>query len=245
MSSIVNDFFEKTFVLNMSSEHQNIPVIERRMKHVNIDYAIFNAVNGKASKFDKFWELYNGRPVSTDLEKSYKKKFIESRGAFGYLKTMERLLGDAIKNKYDSILVFDNDCLFDLDFETKAKKWLQQINKDKWKVLLFGASDYGLSSFSPSSPHYTPVKLKTCGSFALGIHNSVFKEVLNELSKMETPFDNLPLGNVYEKYTEQCFVAYPNIVIADVKYSSIRGARNLESHSKLMHWALANFNTNS
>ena len=30
-----------------------------------------------------------------------------------------------------------------------------------------------------------------------------------------------------------------------VKYSSIRGARNLESHSKLMHWALANFNTNS
>lgn len=242
MSSIVNNFFEKTFVLNMSLEQQRIPIVERRMKDVNIDYEIFNAVNGKALKFDKFWELYNGRPISTYLEKVYKKKFIESRGALGYLKTMERLLADAIKNKYDSILVFDNDCLFDINFEVKATKWLQQINKKEWKILLFGASDYGLADFKPSPPHYTPIKLKTCGSFAIGIHNSAFKDILNEILKMETPFDNLPLGNVYKNYSHQCFVKYPNIVIADVKYSSIRGSRNLKTHSELMHWPLENFN---
>ncbi|RFC55958.1 glycosyltransferase family 25 protein [Brumimicrobium aurantiacum] len=242
MNSVINGFFEKTFVLNMSIEQEKLAQIEKKMKHVNIDYTIFNAVNGRSKEYDKIWELYTKRPKSTYLEKQYRKKFIESRGAFGYLKTMEALIKQAIKFKYDNILIFDNDCLFDNDFDRKAKKFIQKINSKNWKVILFGASDYGISEREVSTPYYSPIKLKTCGSFAIGIHNSCYKDILREIQKMETPFDNMPLGQIYEKYPENCFVAFPNIVIADVSNSSIRSSRNLKLHSEKMKWKLDNFN---
>ena len=89
---------------------------------------------------------------------------------------------------------------------------------------------------------YHPVKFGTCGSFATGYDKSIIYEIIEEAKKMETPFDNSPLGIIYEKCHEECFVAYPNIVIADVRKSLIRDSRNLIEHSEKMKWILEDFN---
>jgi len=43
------------------------------------------------------------------------------------------------------------------------------------------------------------------------------------------------------KYNDDCFVFYPNIVIADVSHSDIRGDRNMKEHSIKMKWNLNNY----
>lgn len=237
----INLFFDKVFVLNMESEIKKREAIKKKFNHLGLDYEIFNAVNGKARKFDRLWEIYSNRPLATYFEKSYKKKFIESRGALGYLKTMEALLKHAIKDNLENIIIFDNDCIFDTHFNQKINVHLDFIKNIKWKIFLLGASDYGLKDRKETPPYYTPIKFKTCGSFATAINRSCFHEILNELMKNETPFDNMPLGLIYEKYPKECFVVYPNIVIAEVANSTIRESRNQDSHSKNMGWKLENF----
>lgn len=241
----INTFFSKVFVLNMPHEEGELVKIDQHFKRVGISYEIFNAVNGRAARFDREWEAYNRRSELTYFEKAYRKKFIESRGAFGYLKTMKKLLLKAIELKLDSVMVFDNDCLFDHAFEAKFDEVVASISSKKWKLLLLGASDYGISERDLSSSFYQPVKFQTCGSFAVGIHHSCYQEIIAEIDKMETPFDNLPLGVIYENYPDECMVVYPNIVIADVRESAIRGARDMKEHSKKMKWKLENFNITS
>lgn len=241
MVSILNKFFKKIFVLNMPAEGHKVDEISEKMRKFNIDFHFLKAIDGRTKKIDRLWNIYTKRPLSTYYERERKKKFLISRGALGYLKTMENLLIEAISNKYDNMLVFDNDCIFDKQFDEKAKGWFRKLGTKRWKLILFGASDYDLSNINPIFPHYSPTKFKTCGSFSIGIHHSCYSDILNEVIKMETPFDNLPVGMIYEKYPEQCFVIYPNIVIADVRNSSIRHSRDLKSHGKLMGWQLDNF----
>jgi len=49
------------------------------------------------------------------------------------------------------------------------------------------------------------------------------------------------MGELYEKYLEKCYVAFPNLIMPDVAESSIRGGRDQVSHSKKMRWKIDNF----
>jgi hypothetical protein len=236
----INEHFDKIFVINMDHEIEKKKIITDRLNKLDINFEFISAINGHSDEFSKEWSYYNTRPKATYWEEAYNKKFIESRGAWGYLKTMIYILSIAIQKGHKRILIFDNDCLFDQNFQTKYLNFYKIVNDSDWKILLLGASDYGLSD-ETTAPYYFPGKLSTCGSFAIGIDQSVYYEILEEALRMETNFDNLPVGNIYEKYKNQCFVAYPNIVIADVRTSTIRSGRDMVSHSQTMKWELDNF----
>ncbi len=240
MKSIINTFFDKVYVLNMIHEVDNIKRITEQFSELNIEFEFFHGVNGYLPEYDLEWNYYNKRPLSTYYEKTYNKKFITSRGAWGYNKTMIKMFKKAINEKYTSILVFDNDVIFDNHFEKKIKIFFESIN-DSWKILNIGASDYKIKNRGNPYNFYHPVKLETMGSFAVGYNNVVFPLLLDYTSGFESAFDNLPLGNIYEKYPKDCYVCFPNIVIADVRNSNIRDGRNLETHSKTMKWNLNNF----
>jgi hypothetical protein len=236
----INKHFDKIFVINMDHEIEKEKVIASKLNKLGINFELVTGINGSSEEFSREWDYYKTRPEITYLEKRYNKKFIESSGAWGYLKTMIHILSLAIRKKYKRILIFDNDCLFDTNFKTKYLDFYNNVNKVDWKILLLGSSDYGLPE-EVTPPYYSPKKLTTCGSFAIAIDHSIYYEILEEALKMETNFDNLPIGNIYEKYKNQCFVAYPNIVIADVRTSTIRSGRDIVAHSQTMRWDLDNF----
>ncbi|MCU0370227.1 MAG: glycosyltransferase family 2 protein, partial [Bacteroidales bacterium] len=79
---------------------------------------------------------------------------------------------------------------------------------------------------------------RTDGAFALGYDHSVFQFIIDEIDKMNCSFDSGAVRSVYEKYTTKCFVCQPNLIIADVSTSDIRGGRNQEEFSEKMKWDL-------
>ena len=89
--------------------------------------------------------------------------------------------------------------------------------------------------------YYRPVKFRTTGAFANGYDRSVYKSIMKDISLMESAFDNTPIGHVFENFPDQCFVAFPNLIIADVRSSSIRGGRNMEKFAEKMQWDLSQF----
>lgn len=53
---------------------------------------------------------------------------------------------------------------------------------------------------------------------------------------MNCSFDSGPVRDVYNKYQWKCFIAQPNLVIADVNTSDIRPGRNQKDFSEKMKW---------
>lgn len=239
--SILNQEFDQVIVLSLEKEKDKRKKIEQKLDQLNIDFEFFNAINGYQMRFNLEWELYQKRPLATYYEKAYNKKFIESRGAWGCLKSYYEIFKMSIKKGYKKILVLEDDVIFCSDFENKARDFFQNIPKKDWKLIQLGCSQHFFEEHMNEN-YYRPVKFRTTGAFANGYDQSIFKEIMSDILKMESAFDNTPIGHVFDKYPENCFVAFPNLIIADVGSSNIRNGRNMTKFAEQMKWDLTQFN---
>lgn len=247
--SCLNQFFDKVYLVNLKSEIDSRIRAEFCMASLLIGYSVFEATNGYQGEPLKVYQDYILRPLgklkrfSGYNEKEIKrgKGFIESAGAIGYIFTYRRILQDAIKNKYKSILILEDDVTFVLDAPKRIETFLARIPRD-WKIIHFGSSQYGWNGISKEqalvSGYYHPSILQTSGSFAIGINHSVFTQVIDLASYFEAPFDHLPLGHIYQSFPKKCFSAFPAIAIPDVSKSTIRPSRDQVTHSQRMEWPI-------
>lgn len=253
--SFVNRYFDNVYVVNLKKNVKDRLTIAKHLKENNIDFELFEAIDGyKGAPFKK-WEEYLERPIGEFLrykkekEKEIKhgKPFIESAGAIGYIFTYLSILQDAKHKGYSKFLILEDDVILASNFEKKIEEFISRVGED-WKILQLGASQYGWAGLEEdeivSQGFYFPRRVdgcNTCGSFAIAFDSSVIDELIEAESAFEAPFDHLPMGEIYERYLGQCFVAYPNVVMPDVGESSIRGARCQIEHSKRVKWRLSDF----
>ena len=111
----------------------------------------------------------------------------------------------------------------------------------KFKAISLGVSQHIWSKIVKKHRYYNPIEY-TDGSFAIGLDSSIFQEVLNEASKFNIAFDSGPIRHIYKKYKNECFIAYPNLVIADLTSSSISCKRNMIKLSEKFQWDIKSFN---
>ena len=153
---------------------------------------------------------------------------------------MHNMLVNAKRNGYQRILVLQDDTIFHNDFFEEFKSKINVINDEKWKLLYLGASQHEWRSVNILNDYYHPTGT-TDGAFAIGIHNSLFDELITEISKFNLPFDSGALWKAQSKHSEQCYVIYNNIIIADLCSSDLRSSRDMNSFSELFHWKLDNY----
>jgi len=241
------DFFDHVYLVNL---RQHIGCRVKALAHLKkygISPTVFEASDGYMPPLLTRYDAYSEQELGSlsyfthfnQLEINRNKRFIESAGAFGYIDTYIRILKDAKLKGYQSILVFEDDVLLSVDFNERLKTFCSTL-PNTWKFISLGASQYNWGSVdmeqARSRGFYTPKQLDTCGSFAIAIHSTIFDELIHFQSHFEAPFDHIPLGEIYNNYASDCFVVYPNIVMPDVRSSSIRGSRNQLVHAKKMKW---------
>ncbi len=252
--SYINQYFDKVYVLNLEKRIDRKMEMFQKLGRLNIKAEFVRAVNGYDFQNQLEYETYLRQPLGTGgtlRELILNRKLIENSGAWGCLKSYLFILEDAQKNGYNRILCLEDDAIFYKNFESRFKDAIQKI-PNNWKLLYLGASQRlweiprGLSyldksklSIDPNEPFYYP-KI-TFGTFAFGIHHSVFDMMLQEIRKMIYPIDNRPVQIVAEKYPEQCFVITPNLIIADVTDSDIRGKRSQSELAEKLKWNLADY----
>ena len=254
--SYLNHYFDHIYVINLEFKVADRLTVSEHLKKHGVDFEIFEATNGYTGEPLEKFEAYKKQdlgnlkryPEYNELEKKWGHHFIESAGAVGIIYSFIRILKDAKKKGYKRFLILEDDILLSENFENKFKNFIHKIGND-WKMLLLGASQYGWETTNIESSiknsFYYPVKrlgsVATCGTFATGVDSSIIDELIEGASSFESPFDNFPVGEIYERYWGKCFVAYPNIVMPDVSDSSIRGKRDQFVHSKRMKWHPENF----
>lgn len=250
--SLVHEYFDEIFLVNLEKDLDKKIKSVFSLKQKGIFPKIWKATYGYESPHLEEFEVYKARELGNlffeeynELELKRNKGFIESPGAWGYIRTYESIMRYSLKKGYNKILILEDDVSLDLKFEEKFEAFINKVGKD-WKVIQLGASQYHWDSIpsldeAKEQGFYHPSILHTCGSFAIGIDLSIGEELLDNLSYMEAPFDHIPLGKIYENYRDKCFVSFPNIALPDVRISSIRGKRDQMSHSIKMKWEQKNF----
>lgn len=250
--SILNRYFDHIYLVNLNKSKKERLRVFKHLNSCGVSVQRWNATNGYQGAPLAHYEQYKSRQLGTlrrfsrfnEREIKRGKGFIESAGAVGYIYTYLSILNDAKKNRYEKILIIEDDIILCKDFETKFEEFISNVDED-WKILQLGASQYGWNSFNEDDAvklgHYYPKQLDTCGSFAIAISQDVIDELIEVESSFEAPFDNLPLGEIYEKYLGKCYVCYPNIVMPDVTDSNIRGGRDQFLHGERMKWEVENF----
>jgi hypothetical protein len=248
--SKVNWIFDHVYVLNLGRRLDRRVEMVQKLEKYGIRAEIIEAVNGYSEENEKeFYEFYR-KPLATEgthqLERTLKKKMIASPGAWGYLKTYKNILEDAGKNKFRKILCLDDDVLFHKSFETSLGQALGSI-PGSWRLLYLGATqhewnvpynvnypEHVIERKFEYYPYYFPVR--TDGSFAVGIDESVFGEILAEINLMNCSLDSGPLRAIQQKYPTECIVLNPNLVVADVSQSDIGVQRDQHQMAKKLRW---------
>lgn len=244
--------FDHVYVVNLRSATDRRTATQWALRGYGIEHELFSAFDGHAPAGQGIFKLIHdrepgelvGHPKFADLERWRGSKFITSPGAVGYILTYVRLLRDAQVRGFRRILILEDDVLLRRDFLAHLAQFMGQIGQD-WKVLHLGASQYGWESVdldcAVREGRYHPRPLETCGSFAIAVDLSIADELIAELLSFDGPFDHIPLGQIYERHGDACYVAYPNIVIPDVSDSFIREGRDQKSHAIKMKWPLEHF----
>lgn len=250
--SVLNEYFDHIYVVNLESQFEKRIKVSNQLKNAGIKFELFPAVNGYTGEPRRLFDDYMLNPIGNlkrypefnAREVQRGSKFIESAGAVGYIFTYLAILKDAKAKGYKKFLILEDDIILSGNFEQRFLSFLSGIDID-WKVLQLGASQYGWDSVDLQEAklkgYYKPRRLDTCGSFAIGIDASIIDELIVAESAFDAPFDHLPLGEIYEKYLDKCYVIYPNIIMPDVGDSTIRGGRCQYGHSELVKWKIEDF----
>lgn len=244
-------YFDEVFLVNLKHEFGNRLSSFHHLAQHGIRPRLWAAVNGYAEPIKSEYEQYQRKELGNlhyaefnELELERGSHFISSPGAWGYIRTYESIIRFASEEGLKRILILEDDVVLIDNFMNRLGRFMKEIGNN-WKVLQLGASQYDWTGIDNQQAErqgfYRPEIIKTCGSFAMALDHSIYNELLGHLSHMDAPFDFIPLGKVYEKHSSECFVAFPNLVMPDVRESNIRCGRNQADHSKNMRWNVEEF----
>ena len=235
------DVADAGYVLNLDDEEEKFSYCHHVLSREGFNAQRMIAVRGADEPHNSNYnDYYNSPHNSEDLRLG--RKAIQSVGAWGYLLTMKKILHDAMENEYESIAVFDDDVILTHDFTLKFSRFIANV-PGNWEVLMLGASQWNWTGVKLDDRlgWYQPNQV-TNGSFAVIYHSSIFKKLIDSIDEMDSPFDSKPLKSIIcNETTEASYVAWPNIIVADVEKEGIRDSRSQRAYASRFRWRMQDF----
>lgn len=219
----INKCFDQVYLLNLDRRPDRLDKVSQKLLKLNIKFKRFSAVDGNS------------------LEDIIGSRSLENKFALACLLSHIEIIKDAKLNNFKKILIIEDDVLISEKFNEHLQK-IKSLNDD-WKMLYFGCSQYNpknLKFIDNRSRSFYFCK-ESLGTFFYAIRSDVYDEIINQFEELKNKnalvsIDLLLSRFIQPKIYNKCFCMYPNIVIADVSESDIRGPKDLENHKKRMKW---------
>jgi len=210
----INKVFDNIYLLNLEKDKDKYENSKRLLNNFNIKFERFEATDGSNL---------------VDLENM-------NRFALGCLLSHIRIIEDAKKNNYEKILILEDDIMIHKNFHNLFSVYYNKI--DNWKLLYFGCSQKPGSWYKVDIKDNYYKSIECNGTFAYAVDNSIYDDILECLTIKNDYVDTL-LHNIQSKYN--CYTFIPNLIIADVSDSIIRGRRDENLNSEKMGWELIKY----
>lgn len=149
------------------------------------------------------------------------RNWIHTPGAYGCLQSHVRAVREARDLGLSSILIFEDDAVFDPQFKEKFATFIQELPSD-WDMLFLGA----LHKDEPLrvSEHIARIT-KANSTFAYAIRNTVFDAFIELNSRAEHVLD---MNNYVLQEQFNCYCFMPNLVWVESEYSDVQ--KRFENH---------------
>ncbi|MBT4519758.1 MAG: hypothetical protein HOC23_07115 [Halieaceae bacterium] len=233
MSQNLNGYFDEIYCTNLDSRPDRWLRVNARFQEQGVQARRFSAADGDSEELVREYDMIRVRLAEAAKSEP---KYLKNSCALGCLISGMRIIEDAKRKGHQRILLFDDDVLFHRNFD----ELLSNMNGlPPWKLLYLGCSQHQWDGIQLSDTHLYGAR-HTHGTFAVGIDASVFDEVLSLYSGREQNCD-VYLMEIQDRYPQESLVLFPNLVIADVRESSIRGRRSQRAHAKKVKWQLADY----
>lgn len=196
----------------------------------NFNYKSYVKLNPQL-KFDNEVQAWN-HYVNMGSKKGYRvypKSEIVNSAQLGCLLSHVSVLNDALENKYEKIMILEDDNYYHKNFNNIIPKYLN----NKWDLLYLGAIQ---KKWTNMSNLYRAKYTK--GSFAYALNYNLFNIIKKIAMSFTLPYDKC-LQKLHENY--KCYVIYPNLVITDLEHSKIQKKKNIHKYKKLYRWDLNNY----
>lgn len=178
----------------------------QRMQHAFADQGIdsvrrFSAIDGNETVLPHGW--------------------LHTTGAYGCLLSHVQVVREARDAGVPSVLIFEDDAVFDPHFKEKFASFIQEL-PDDWDMLFLGA----LHKDAPTkvSEHVARIT-KANSTFAYAIRNTVFDAFIELNSRAEHVLD-MNSYVLQERFNCYCFM--PNLVWVESEYSDVQN--RVENH---------------
>lgn len=168
----INEFFSHTYLVNLDRRTDRLSEFVEQSKKYNISYERISAVDG--SKLD----IKPGRPPHVGWS-------VISMGNLGNVLSQRTILEDAIKNNYDSVLIFEDDVQFHDEFTQLCSEYLENVPYN-WDMIYFGGNHQ-----SPLKPISDSIGICefTLTAHAVGIKRHMYEHILYETELLNVPID--------------------------------------------------------
>ncbi len=190
----LNNYFSKIYCINLDRRPDRWEQCMIEFNEINVDVERISAIDGK--------------------------NFPKSRmgikpGAHGLVLTNIKILEDAISNRYESILIFEDDVKFVADFNRIFNEKINNLPSD-WNLLYLG----GIHKIKPKNNEYDIYKTSsTITTHAVGINSNFFQTLLESIKKnMTSPIDKIQ-QRLQQNNNAYTFV--PSIAMQRASYSDI------------------------
>lgn len=268
----VNSIFERVKVLNLDRRPDRWKSVSRSLALAGIKAERFSAVDGNVPEVGAEYERYLQQPqvavsaeiptidFQRDLYMGYAsqmarvayleregRKAIASRGAWGYLKSYETILEEALAEGTESLLVFDDDVRLHKDTKALFAEAMKEL-PDDWLILQLGTLQYNWSP--PWQEWHSPMLYRTngsaIGSHAVGMRFDVLPFLLDHVKRFDMPYDIGALSAATRAFPDKCFVIYPNLAIqsmedTDIGTSDFQQEKKREEAAATYRWTLDDY----
>ena len=227
----INTYFDRIFVINLKKRSDRRQTMIHKLSRMGVtNYEFVEAIDGSV---EPYISMYNYMLRSG--------KFIETPGAFGILKSAQKILVWSQLKKYKKILILEDDVIFHKEFNKIFDDYVNNNKIPEWKLLYFGTSmhEWRFKERCIISKHYMRSEGTIPGAFAIGIDSSIFTELINYTKIAIKPWDLEPLQNINRFYNKNVIILYPYLVIADTRNSNIRDSISLVETAKECKWDLS------
>jgi GR25 family glycosyltransferase involved in LPS biosynthesis len=269
VKSKINDLVDNVYVLNLEKDLFKYNILKKKLDQKNIQHQRFVGIDGYdgslqlTEKEKAFWKLVaeyrDSELYELVLKQGAETLFngfgaFRSEGAMGCLLSHVKIFEDAVENKYDKILIFQDDIYFHNQFEELLEKRQWEIKRSA--VFFLGATEHEdwMKTHDWIDPNWSREHLeyghywattKTFGMFAVIVDKKVFAPFL-KLVKVNFFADDQALALLAAKMFEgEGLVSYPNLVMADTGHSNTFDGvsrkdgvihKDFEEHAMLMGW---------
>lgn len=238
VQSLLNRVFDRIYLLNLPRRTDRLSNMERRLKRIGIQNYYGMPGREGAIDFEVLEKFEKYLSISGTRQLPYPP--LENRNEMACILSHRDIYRDALNSGCKTILVLEDDILFDEEFDT----FIDKLNTlPTWELCYLGASDYEFDKnrelLSLADGYYYGTGIRS--TFAIGMKCSILPKLLKMI---ENPDDcTQPLDHLIMRLQtkENTIVLFPNAIIADVRESDIRPPRDLQEHGKRMHWEVERF----